>query len=137
MSQDPQTPTVKDLTITDLPILERPRFFFVAQLPMKNELIQYLHEKGITPNLSSIYGRLPQNAKLAEKILFDPRRHLIYKDDLNSKYDFQVLENAKSYLECWIKMPGILRKNHIAVLGWFIDQIVDIKKTCALNQWTL
>lgn len=137
MSEQAAKTTVPELTIKDLPILERSQFFFVAQLPMKTELMHYLHHTGTIPNLSANYTRLPPNCQLAEKILFDPRRHLIFKDDLDSKFDFQVLENAKAYLECWKKMPGVLRKNHVAVLGWFIEQIVDIPKTCALNQWTL
>lgn len=137
MSNETPKPPVKKLTINDLPILERSQFFFTTQLPMRSEMLQYIHESGIKANLSAYYAKQPEHCKLADKILFDPRRHLVYKEDLQSKYTHQVIENAKSYLQSWIKMPSVLRKDHIAVIGWFVEQLVDIKATCALNQWTL
>lgn len=137
MSEETQKPKVTPLTIQDLPILERNQFFFVTQLPMKAELLQYIHNSGIKENLSAYYHKMPQHCKLADKILFDPRRHLIYKEELKDKYTFQVIENAKSYFQSWIKMPAVMRKDHIAVIGWFVEQMVDIEKTCALNSWTL
>ncbi len=130
-----KTEPAKKLTLKDFPILERSQFFFVEKTPMKSELLQFIHESGIRASLSDRYDRMPKNCKLAKNILYDKTKPLVYKTDLITLYDYDVIENAKLYFQNWIKMPAVNEKDHLACIGWFISQLVDIDETAKLNQW--
>ncbi len=128
---------VKEILITDFPKLDRTQFFFVTKTPMQTELTEFVTASGLKDRVFLPNKHLPAHIKMAEHILFNPQKHIMFKEELEQNYEKEVLDNAKSYFSNFRKMTHIQKPEHLAIIAWFVDQLVDIEKTAEYNKYKM
>lgn len=128
---------VKPIFISDFPMLERTQRFFVEQTPMRSELMNYIHETNRKNGLTLYPEKWPAHCKIAKQILFNPALPIVFRTDLVDKYGHAVVDNIRSYMNNYIRMTSIQKIDHLAIIGWFVEQIVDIEATSKQNNWPI
>ncbi len=137
MNPESENKKPKEISIKDFPILMSTQFFFVEQTPMRNELMAFIHETDKKSEMGINKSKWPQQYKIADHILFDRSKPLVFKTDLIKDYEQEVIDNARSYMRNFIKMTSIQRAYHLTIIAWFVEKLVDIQKTAEKNHWKI
>lgn len=128
------------MTIKDLPILDSIKAHFLAQNPLDNDLIMEAQSKDYCIEIKSSkpeYWKIKEN-KLALLMKQSQAAFLKYKKSAVNKYGEDYIQNAGRYLQCILAKRSVPNAYiHIAVISWFIFEIIDVDQTLKANNWLI
>jgi len=128
------------MTIKDLPILDSIKAHFIAQNPLDNDLIMEVQSKDYCNEIKSLkpeFWKIKEN-KLALLMRQSQAAFLHYRKDVTNKYGEDYVQNAGRYLQCIMAKRSVPNAYiHIAVIAWFVFEIIDVERTAKLNNWVV
>lgn len=127
-------------TIDKLPIVDSMRIHFFKQEPLNNELIIEVQDTDYFMEIKIVQQNnwKKKENKLAYLMKYNGSAFLVYKKEVIKKYGQEVVENAGKYLQCLLSkrnVPTVLL--HLAIISWFVHQIIDVEQTIKKNGWII
>lgn len=127
------------MTIKDLPILNSIQAHWLNSRPLDNDLTAAVQSTPFykeTREIKIEWWRLHEN-KCAQLLKFNTGSQAVIKESAIEEFGQEIVNNAYRY------MSNIAARSNIqpvalqyAAIAWFVDQMIDIEKTKALNNWS-